>query len=443
MKWMSEDQSRQNPLGGNAPNPYTVVMKLTIWQPVLWMNCRSLCVGILLALSPLACGEFFRLSKVAAKESPDTERFEIHNGDTTEVLFVEKMAIITGADVKSAMRSPVQEDALTVMLKDEGGKKLGDATADARGDMRLAILIDGKVVMAPTVSMKLGKNFVIDGLKEYPGDDLDLLGWQIEGRDDNEIVRLLREKAMNDAIPRPKRPEPEYYNDEEYAALKMEREEMGVFQLDRLPDKDELDSRLKVGMTMADVLAEFGKASRRSQDDKGNVTALEYELAPEKRSMSTEMRPDGFRIQFDAGKVTRWDFHRWSSSPREGKPPKGGRRALNAKIPQADLAADNFDIIRWVEEIKLGFKDGEERPTVQDLMDLVSIVFSAAQAGEDTAMVEANCSVVAMLADDFPEVGALRKEAKDGKVSLLKLHEVLSPYMLGDKRFPGSDKDGN
>jgi hypothetical protein len=153
------------------------------------------------------------------------------------------------------------------------------------------------------------------------------------------------------------------------------------------------------------------------------------------------MRPDGFRVQFDTGKVTSWSFHRWSGSPRQGKPPKGGRRALNAKIPQADLAAENFDIIRWVEKIELSFKDGEEKPTAQDLMDLVSIVFSAAQIGEDTSMIESNCSVVAMLADVLPEVETLRSNAQDGKISLLKLNELLSPYVLGEKSLPESEEE--
>jgi hypothetical protein len=328
-------------------------------------------------------------------------------------------------------------------LTDKGGEKLGAATADARGDMRLAILIDGNVVMAPIVSMKLGNNFIIDGLKEYPGDDLDLLGWQIEGKNDEEIARLLREKQMSAPAAPPDRPEPEYHSEEEYTALKKEREKKGVFQLDHLPDKDELDRRLSVGMSMADVLTDFGKASRRSLDDEGNVISLEYELAPEKRSVSTEMRPDGFRVQFDAGKVTRWDFHRWSSSPRQGKPPKGGRRALNAKIPHADMVAENFDIIRWVEDIELAFKQGEDQPTVQDLADLTSIVFSAAQTGNDTAMIEANCSLLKMLAVGFPEVETLRSNTKDGKISLPKLNELLSPYVLGDKPFPESKVDQN
>jgi hypothetical protein len=398
---------------------------------------------MLFIFTSLAHGEFFRLSKVAAKESTNTDRFEIKNGDATEVVFVEKKAIITGADVKSATRSPQQADTLAVTLTDKGGEKLGAATADARGDMRLAILIDGNVVMAPIVSMKLGNNFIIDGLKEYPGDDLDLLGWQIEGKNDEEIARLLREKQMSAPAAPPDRPEPEYHSEEGYTALKKEREKKGVFQLDHLPDKDELDRRLSVGMSMADVLTDFGKASRRSLDDEGNVISLEYELAPEKRSVSTEMRPDGFRVQFDAGKVTRWDFHRWSSSPRQGKPPKGGRRALNAKIPHADMVAENFDIIRWVEDIELAFKQGEDQPTVQDLADLTSIVFSAAQTGNDTAMIEANCSLLKMLAVGFPEVETLRSNTKDGKISLPKLNELLSPYVLGDKPFPESKVDQN
>ncbi len=57
------------------------------------------------------------------------------------MLFVEKQAIITRANVKSAMRSPQQVDALDMTLTEEGGKKLGAATKDAHGDMRIGVLI--------------------------------------------------------------------------------------------------------------------------------------------------------------------------------------------------------------------------------------------------------------------------------------------------------------
>lgn len=55
--------------------------------------------------------------------------------------------------MKSAMRSPQQVDALAITLTEEGGKKLSMATKDAQGDMRIAVMIDDKVVIAPTVTL--------------------------------------------------------------------------------------------------------------------------------------------------------------------------------------------------------------------------------------------------------------------------------------------------
>ncbi len=282
-------------------------------------------VVVWLCASHWASGEILRFSKVVAEGTADATRFEYQDGENAETLFIANQAIVTRADVELVVRSPQQIDALAMRLTKEGGEKLGAATKGARGDMRIAVLIDEKVVLAPIVNQQLGNQFVIDGLKEYPDEELDLLGWRIEGKSDDEIARLLRDKEIFGLTPPPPRPEPEYYSDDEYAVLKKEREQMGVFYHNELPAEAELEKRLKVGIGRAAVIAEFGKASHTSWDDEGRLIALEYDLAPEKRSLSNEMRPDSFRVQFNGGKVTRWGFHRWSSSSRQPKPPKGGR----------------------------------------------------------------------------------------------------------------------
>lgn len=366
----------------------------------------------------------------------DAKRFEYQNGEVSEILFIENQAIVTRADVESVVRSPQQEDALAITVTEEGGKKLGAATKGARGDMRIAVLIDDKVVLAPVVNQPLGRQFVIEGLKEYPDEELDLLVWRIEGKSDDEIARLLRDKEISGLTPPSPGPEPEYYSDEEYAALKKAREKMGMFYLDELPTEAELGKRLKVGMGRAAVIAEFGKASRASWDDDGQVESMEYDLAPEKRSLSNEMRPDSFRVEFNGRKVTRWGFHRWSSSSRQAKPPKGGPRALSAVMPKADFARDDFDMVRWVEEIQLFRKEGDKAPTPQDHMDLLSIIFSTAMAADEPALIEPNCSVVKTLAEGFPEVEELRKASGEGKISLIKLNDLLKPYIFGEKPFP-------
>lgn len=394
-------------------------------------------VAVLSCFTQWASGEVLRLSKVVAEGSANAERIELSHGNEREVLFVEKQAIITRADVKSAMRSPQQENALDIALTEEGGKKLGAATKDAHGDMRIAVLIDEKVVLAPVVNQQLGNQFVIEGLKEYPDDDLHLLGWRIEGKSDEEIAKLLRERQQLANTPPPSRPKPEYYSDEEYAALKKEREKVGIFYLDQLPTEEELNKRIKSGMSAADVVNELGRATDTTLDDDQRVTGLQYSLAPERRSLSIEMRPDGIAVHFFKGEMTGWGINT-SNAPREGKPPKGGRRALSAVFPKADFSRKDFDMVRWVEEIQILPKDGETTATPQDYADLISLIHSCGTAAKESDQIEANCSVVKTLADGFPEAEALRKASKEGTISLIKLRDLLDPYLFGKKEFPGT-----
>jgi len=392
-------------------------------------------VAILFCFPYWAVGEILRLSKVVAEGSANAERMELSHGNEREVLFVEKQAIITCADVQSAMRNPQQEDALSVTLTEEGGRKVGAATKDAHGDMRIVVLIGEKVVLAPVVNQQLGNQFVIDGLKEYPGDDLDLLGWRIEGKSDEEIEKLLRERQQPEKTPPPSRPKVEYYSDEEYAALKKERDKAGIFYLDQLPSEEDLKKRIKVGMSTAEVVQELGRATHTTLDDDQRAADLRYRLAPERRSLSIEMRPDGVWVHFSKGKVVGRGIDT-SNAPREGKPLKGGRRALNAVLPDADFSRKDFDLVRWVEEIQILHKEGENAATSQDYADLISIIHSCGMAAKESDQIEANCSVVKTLAEGFPEAEALRKNSKEGKISLAKLRDLLNPYLFGKKQFP-------
>lgn len=425
-------------LGVGYSSSYILAMETRSWWPGIRATRGIWHVAVVMAcLTHMVSGEVLRLSKVVAEGSANAERIELNHGNEREVLFVEKQPIVTRADVKSAMRSPQQEDALAITLTEEGGKKLGAATKDAHGDMRIAVLIDEKVVLAPVVNQQLGNQFVIEGLKEYPGDDLDFLVWRIEGKSDEEIAKLLWERRQAAIMPPPPRPEPEYYSDEEYAALKKEREKRGMFYLDELPTEEELNKRIKAGMSSADVVNELGRATHATLDGDQRVTDLHYKLAPERRSLSIKMRPNGFAVHFSKGEMVSWGIET-SDAPREGKPPKGGRRALNAVFPKADFARKDFDMVRWVEEIQILPKEGEKTATPQDYADLISLVHSCAAAAKESALIEADCSMVKTLAEGFPEVEELRKASNEGKISLMKLRDLLKPYLLGEKPFPGS-----
>ena len=102
------------------------------------------------------------------------------------------------------------------------------------------------MVSAPVVNSQLGNSFIVEGLKDIPDEDLDLMIWQIQGKSDDEIAKLLRQRKQLELVPpAPHRPEPVYYTDKEYQALKKEREKVGIHYLDQLPTKEELDQRLK------------------------------------------------------------------------------------------------------------------------------------------------------------------------------------------------------
>lgn len=391
-------------------------------------------VAVMFCFSYLASGEILRLSKVVAEGSVNAERIELNHGNDHEVLFVEKQAIVTHADVKSAMHSPQQEDALDIALTEEGGNKLGAATKDAHGDMRIAVLIDEKVVTAPVVMQQLGNRFQLDGLKDYPGDDLDLLGWRIEGKSEEEIAKLLREKQQLENTPPPPRPKPEYYSDEEYAALKKAREKNEMFYLDKAPDEQELQQRLKKGMSDEDVVREFGHASSRSTDPDGLPKYLNYDLAPELRPVERKMHPDGFIVRFENGQVSSWGGT-WTDAVKQGKPKGKDPRRLIVKQPEFEMGDERFGMIRWLEELQVSLKDGETKPHAQDYADLISLVTNVASAGAESASIEKNCSVIATLAANFLEVADLKKSSEGG-INLFKLRDALKPYLFGEKPFP-------
>ena len=261
--------------------------------------------------------------------------------------------------------------------------------------------------------------------------------WQIEGKRDDEIAKLLRQRQHEIKAPPPPRPEPVYYTDKEYEALKLEREKIGIHYLDQIPNKEELDQRLKPGMSETDVTAVMGPAKHTLCDDAKQVTELCYELAPERRGESQEMRPSGLMVHFNGGKVTNWGFN-YSNAPREGKPPKGSPRGLNAKMPGAGFADRNFGTVQWIEGIELSLKNGHDKPLPQDYVDCMSLIRMAAELDKKPTLIEANCAVVKILAEAFPKVEALRKTAENDKISLSKLQDLLEPYLCGAKPLPAN-----
>lgn len=163
------------------------------WARIPMIPCMALPFMVALCLIQGVSGETLRLSHVRQKEAPDVERYELKHEGGAEVMFVEKKAIITGADVESVMRNPSDPDSLDFTLSKAGEGKLSEATKDVHGIERIAIIIDGELISAPVVQSSLGKSFQVSGLKEQ-ADDLDFFCWKIQGKDADEIAQLLKNR---------------------------------------------------------------------------------------------------------------------------------------------------------------------------------------------------------------------------------------------------------
>ncbi len=300
--------------------------------------------------------------------------------------------------------------------------------------MRIAILINGELVAAPVVNARLGRKFVVEGLNDV-AEDLDFFCWKIQGKSDEEIAELLRTReAAENKTPVAAREKPEYFSDGEYAVLKKVREKQGIFYLDNVPDEQELEKCLKVGTSDEDVVREFGHAFSRSTDAKGLPEDLRYDLAPELRTVERKMRPDGFIVCIENGKVSSWGLT-WTDAPKQGKSKSKEPRRLIVKPQEFEMGDKRFGMIRWVEELQLSLNKGEIKPHAQDYADLISLVINVASSGDASSMIDSHCSVLSILAENFSEVADLRKPGEEG-INLFTLRDALIPYLHGEKQFP-------
>ncbi len=91
--------------------------------------------------------------------------------DTDEAVFVSPKPVLTGRDIKKVSFSKDDNGHPTVgfTLTDDGSAKMWAATSQNIGK-RLAILLDGKVVSAPTIRSGIKKEGTITG--RFNNDDL-------------------------------------------------------------------------------------------------------------------------------------------------------------------------------------------------------------------------------------------------------------------------------
>ena len=106
-----------------------------------------------------------RAFKHSYKDADGNER------ETAILLY--RRAALGGKDIANAVPSPQQADAVSITLNNAGTDKMIALTSPQnmrKGIDRIAIVLDGEVVSAPTVNATpLGKRFIIEGLDE-PGE---------------------------------------------------------------------------------------------------------------------------------------------------------------------------------------------------------------------------------------------------------------------------------
>jgi len=82
----------------------------------------------------------------------------------TRYILVSTQNIVTAKDIQLA-RSTAAFGEVAVLLTPAGGKRVSNATGKMQlGRDRIAVLLEGKGLIAPTVQAPLGREFVINGL---------------------------------------------------------------------------------------------------------------------------------------------------------------------------------------------------------------------------------------------------------------------------------------
>ena len=121
---------------------------------------------LLLGTVLMGQGEVLRVSKVVDDIGPNVEQMRYTTERGVMIYRVEKAAILTSKDVKSAGVVPKRKGVLEVKLTPEGAKKLSEATKDANSTLRLAIVLENVLESVPLVQSELKDTFWISGLDD-------------------------------------------------------------------------------------------------------------------------------------------------------------------------------------------------------------------------------------------------------------------------------------
>lgn len=376
-------------------------------------------------------GQTLRLSEVVEAAGPETETMTYTAEESEAQLFVKKKAFISDGDVQSA--EAAAEGMIHVQLSEAGAKKMTKVTGQMiPGRSRIALIVDGKVMTAPVIqSVPLGGSFQVDGFKELTDEQLDDLARKISGRPPRSAGEAVQIKPPP---PRPPKLPTVPYTEEEYQAIKAEREKMGFYFLDRVPSEAELSKILNKGMDEKQVVEILGQPTHKS------ASLLDYQLAPEKRPEIPEGKfyPEGVQVFLKDGKLNVWSIPN-GSFPREEKVIGVPKSELRGIVFPAQLFSENPDVPGFLNGIDL--EDPRKLFGAADQYRLASLILGLKDLVGDSGKedLDLKSDVMISLASNFAEVGKLFSESKEERISLKVLTELLSPYVVDGKALPGAE----
>lgn len=116
------------------------------------MKTISVIWAVLLIVLPtdLNASDTIRLSKVSDEPSANTESLHLTNGQSDQVLFVQRTVEISDDQISSVEIEERDGIVLRVHLTEEGNRRFGSLTQDQTG-RRIAIVVRGVLVFAPMV----------------------------------------------------------------------------------------------------------------------------------------------------------------------------------------------------------------------------------------------------------------------------------------------------
>ncbi len=393
--------------------------------------------SLLIAFTTVTADEVFRVSRIVAAAGEGIERITLEVAEHEEVLFVKKEEVVNSADIQEAWAEILPSMRhIAIRLKPEGAKKMAAVTGELElGVERLALIVDGNLESAPVVNGRLGAQFVIEGFDDLTDQQMKELARKIAGRP-LEVPGV----EMPEVKPPEEKWEP--YTEEEYQQIKARRAKLGVFYSDTLRSEEELDAMLGKGMSRAEVVAALGKPTSGEGDAEEANSVLVYHVAPErwKEEGDARMLSTLLMVHFTDGKLSDHEVH-YSVGTRELKKPGWVPPMLRLSAPEPDLSRKPQTEVEYFESVKA--EEPEQAVNRTDLEELIGLVTRLESmqipGGATPPVVSAECDLILVLAHHFPEVGVLRKNARNGTIAVAALGEAVIPYRSGRKPLPVVD----